>query len=331
MAGKPVYTVNARTIINMESGFKHKLLCDGPTFSAGSACTFSCCYCFVVDSMRKLRSTPAYSSVEGDHEDIVVRRANAVDIVRTQLTNTKGEPKYLSQHDTRVIYGSPLVDVAGNLELARETVAICKEILALTNWEIRLLSKSHLLPFIAVELEEYRHRMIYGVSTGTLDDDLASAFEKGTAKVSKRLESLHKLQESGFRTFGMICPILPQRDPAKYAEDILEAINDVNCEHIWAEALNVRGESMTRTCDALRNAGYEWEAAELARITPDKQTSAQEQAMAKEAWEQYSRNLFMGLQSAITRKGAVRKLRWMQYCNNNSRPWWERKAGVVVL
>jgi len=82
-----------------------------------------------------------------------------------------------------VIYASPLVDVAANMDLARETVEICKVILELTNWEIRLLSKSNLLPKIAESLTGYRSRMIYGVSTGNLDDPLAAAYEQGTPKV----------------------------------------------------------------------------------------------------------------------------------------------------
>src|SRR5436190_17847327 len=56
------------------------------------------------------------------------------------------------------------------MDLVRETIEACKLILELTHWQIRLLSKSNLLPIIARELP--RDRIIYGVSTGTLDDKL---------------------------------------------------------------------------------------------------------------------------------------------------------------
>lgn len=73
----------------------------------------------------------------------------------------RGRPKFRTlaggQPDRRVIYASPLVDVAGNLELVRETVEICRVILELTNWQIRLLSKSNLLPKIAEGLEAWWH------------------------------------------------------------------------------------------------------------------------------------------------------------------------------
>lgn len=38
MNAKPVIEIAARTIINFKSAFKEKLLCDGPTFSTGTAC-----------------------------------------------------------------------------------------------------------------------------------------------------------------------------------------------------------------------------------------------------------------------------------------------------
>jgi hypothetical protein len=174
MNGKPVFTVPAKTIINFKSGFVHKLLCDGLTFSAGTACCYECSFCYVPAAMRKRQPWMAEHGVTGKHEDIVIRRENAAEIVRRQLTDAKGKPRFNDPNDRRVIYASPLVDVAGNMELVRETVEICKVILNLTHWQIRLLSKSNLLPKIAQAIQEWnRHhcaRLIFGVSTGTLDD-----------------------------------------------------------------------------------------------------------------------------------------------------------------
>jgi len=125
-----------------------------------------------------------------------------------------------------------------------ETSELCKVILELTNWQIRLLSKSSFLPFIAKGLEQFpglraRQRVIYGVSTGTLDDKLASSIEQGCPLVRRRIESFHWLQNSGFRTFGMICPSLPQPDYLQFSKDILSAIRADRCEHIWSEVINV--------------------------------------------------------------------------------------------
>jgi len=99
--------------------------------------------------------------------DIVIRREQALESLRASLLTAKGTRKYNDPDDRRVIYASPLVDVAANVELAKETLETCRIILELTNWQIRLLSKSNLLTLIAAGIpDQHRHRLIFGVSTG---------------------------------------------------------------------------------------------------------------------------------------------------------------------
>ncbi len=337
MGGKPVYTVPGR-ILNLDSGFKHKLLCDGPTFSAGTACQYSCSFCYVPAIMLKSVGKPGGKYKES-HEDMVIRRFNTVETLRAQLTTAKGRPKFNDPNDRRVIYASPLVDVASNMELVRETVECCKVILELTNWDIRLLSKSNLLPKIAGALEEWNQkqfpkatflsgelgmakaRIIYGVSTGTLDDKLAAAFEEGCPLVSKRIQSLHWLQDNGFRTFGMICPSLPQSDEIGYdqfALDMAVAIRADRCEHVWAEVINLRGESFTRTIRALRDAGFNSAAEWLIKVQD------------KDEWEKYSRATFNAHANITSNMG---KLRFLQYVNKDNFAWWKEREslGAVLL
>jgi DNA repair photolyase len=317
MNGKPVHEIPAKTVINFESKFGHKLLCDGLTFSTGTACAYTCSFCYVPDMMDKQKPYLAKHGITAPHEDIVIRRSGAIARLRAELTDRAGRPKFKDPADTRVIYSSPLVDVAANMELVRETVEACRVILELTNWDIRLLSKSNLLPKIAEQLSTHRDRMIYGVSTGTLDDQLAKVFEEGTALVSKRLASLHWLQDHGYRTFGMICPSLPQPDYYKFARQMNEAIRADRCEHVWAEVLNVRGESMTRTVNALHRGGFEQEADMLNSVRD------------REQWEQYARHTFL----AHFTHDSGGKLRFLQYVTPRTRAWWESQqhAGAVVL
>lgn len=281
--------------------------------------------------------------VTGRHEDIVIRREDAVGIVREQLTDALGMAKFLDRNDRRVIYSSPAVDVAGNMELVREMVEICKVILVLTNWQIRLLSKSNLLPKVAQGLDELwaasditvpswhkghpKQRVIYGVSTGTLNDPLAKAFEQGTPLVSKRIESLHWLQDSGYRTFGMICPSLPQVDYDAFAGEMAAAIRAEKCEHVWAEVINARGESFTRTHAALKDGGFHLEAAQLKVVS----TNAL-------AWEKYARETFEAharIYGMVKRgDGASEpKLRFLQYVTKGTRDWWatQEERGAVLL
>jgi DNA repair photolyase len=316
MNGKSVYEIPATgSVINLRSGFAPKLLTDGPSFSAGISCTFSCAFCFV-GAIPWLKP----KHIVERHEDVVIRRKGVLTAVKAKLLDNKGRPRFQKPTDEgKVIYASPLVDVAGNVELAKETIEICKLILELTSWHIRLLSKSNLLPLIAKGLGEHgRGRTIYGVSTGTLDDELARAFECGTALVSKRIESLHRLQDDGQRTFGMLCPSIPQKDYNGFAQEMAEAIRADRCEHVWAEPINVRGASMQRTVSVLQASGFQEEARMLQAVSAN-----------RESWEEYSRATFLGHLPHYP----PGKLRFLQYVTAANRPWWSQyqTRGAVLL
>lgn len=315
MNGKPVYEVPAKSVINWNSGFKHKLLCDGPTFSTGSACAYSCSFCYVPAMILK---SPHTKDIKESFEDVVIRRSGALIALGNQLRSKKG--RELAEKPL-VIYSSPLVDVAANMTLVNETIQACQDILGCTRWHIRLLSKSTLLPKIAQGLcgncgeEEARARMIFGVSTGTLDDKLAKAFEQGTPLVSKRIESLRWLQDNGWRTFGMVCPSLPMFDSQyeRFSRNMMGAIRSDRCEHVW-----VRGESMHRTYNSLHNAGFVSEANMICEVSDN-----------KEAWEEYARKKFEAHAACVPGS----KLRFLQYVNNGNRDYWmeNRERGAVLL
>jgi DNA repair photolyase len=214
------------------------------------------------------------------------------------------------------------------MELVRETIEICRTILELTNWQIRLLSKSNLLPKVAEGLAgqapdlareiDWKARVIYGVSTGTLDDGLAKAFEEGTPLVSKRIQSLHWLQDNAFRTYGMVCPSLPHEDYTKFAREAAAAIRADRCEHVWAEVINLRGESFTRTLKALHAAKFDWEADHVDGVMT-----------YKNAWETYARKTFEA-HSSVLPKG---KLRFLQYVTPSTKAWWksQESRGAICL
>ncbi len=326
MNGKPVFTVPVKTVLNLHSGFEEKLLCDGPTFSLGDACAYSCSFCYVEAILKKLDRVRLLLAQHGlKHEDVVIRREEPLVTLLKQLCHSNGKPRFPDPADRRVVYSSPLVDVAANVTLVRETVAACRLILQHTHWQIRLLSKSTLLYLIANELADdhgAKSRVIYGVSTGTPNDRLASAFEQGTPLVSRRIQSLHKLQDWGCRTFGMICPSLPisSGDYGPFAREMAEALRVDKCEHVWAEVINVRGESMVRTVAALKDAGYEPKALELEYVSTH-----------PEAWEQYNRATFEA--HAEVYASSPGKLRYLVYPTPSTRDFWQHQIsrGAVLL
>lgn len=276
MNGKPVLYRDAKTVLKLDAeAFAEKLLCDRLILNPGDACAFSCSFCYVETMMmyQAPRILGAHEEKTGElleFSDVVIRRKNSVDILLGQLLKRSGERKFSDDQDHRVVFSSSTVDVAANMELLRETADLCNQILVHTAWQIRLLSKSHLLHKLVADRmipEKYHHRLIFGFSTGTLNDRVAKAIEMGTALVSKRIESLHWLQDHGFRTYGMICPSLPQEDYWQFSEEACEAIRVDRCEHVWAEPINVRGNSLVKTLAVLKSAGLDQEAHHLAAIS----------------------------------------------------------------
>ncbi len=317
---KPRFIVESGAVINSKSGFKKKLLCDGLTFTAGHACAFSCKFCYVEAMIfKKIKRLQAISKERNlKFEEMCVEIGDAPAKARKYLTRN-GKPRFDDVNDNRVIFASPLVDVAATMSQVNTTVEICTAILELTHWQIRLLSKSPLLVEVAKRIPvQYKNRVIYGLSTGTMDSDLAKAFEIGTGLVSKRLAALKWLQENGYRTYAMVCPILPQTDYDAFAQSVVKQIDIGKCEHVWAEIMNVRGDSLTATVQALRDAGRVDEADLLKKIAND-----------KSAWEQSARQTFEALAQVIPGD----KLRFLQYVNAKSQAWWtdRQEQGAVVL
>jgi len=330
MNGKPVLHREAKTVLSLNSlDFAEKLLCDGLILNPGDSCAYSCAFCYVESLPLKFlvrRVLKEHEEKTGEyleHSDAVVRRTNPMDVLLGQLLNASGGRKFPDDRDNRVVFSSSTVDVAANMDLLRETAGLLNLILEHTAWQVRLLSKSHLLHKLVADgmiPERYHHRLIFGLSTGTMDNRVARAFEHGTALVSKRIESLHWLQDHGFRTYGMICPSLPQEDYRRFSEEACEAIRVDRCEHVWGEPINVRGRSLVKTLAALKAAGLDQEAGRLAAISGPKHG---------DAWEEYARLTFLAHAQNIQ----AEKLRFLQYIDGKTADWWsaQRRHGAILL
>ncbi len=328
--GKPVIETNTR-ILNLNSGFQHKYLCDGPTFSAGTACAYRCSYCYVETIVG---TKPFVTSLLGGNrfQDVVIRRKDAITRLRRELCTARGKLKFKGGADEaakaagkpKVCYGSPLVDIAASKELAAETAEIVQVLLHDTDWDVRLLSKSPLIKLIAQSLTgEQKRRVIFGLSIGTLDDELARAIEPTCPSPSRRCEAHQWLQNQGYRTFAMLCPILPQ-PLGQFVRKAVEAIRPDKCEHVWAEVLNVRGESMIQTLASLENNQLHKAANDLRAICGQGK---------RRAWENYARETFLALAQAIPKREGGPKLRFLQYVTRESEAWWRDRAnqGAVLL
>jgi DNA repair photolyase len=372
ICGKPVYLVDTPPW-NDDSGFVHKLLSSGYTFTAGTSCVFRCTYCYVesmvlkqaavigiladaglpfdrvvirrVDAPRRLAEELTRRATRDDRECLVERLLSAEQCEKWGLDEAQRAVKYWGNpFKGKVVFGSPLVDIAATPELAAETVEMCEVLLRLTSFDLRLLSKSpYLASIVAKGLAERlpvetKKRVIFGLSTGTLDDHLAPAIEP-VPLPSERLAALHQLQDEGFRTFGMLCPILPQEDAAAFAKQAMQAIRADLCEDLWGEPVNFRarrtGAESKGGDDVRQRNSFEATLAGLRRR--DGAAAERFLAVAEDdaAWEQYCRDLFGALHAeAPKRSDGTTKLHWMQYPRNfDSVRYWDlqKSKGALAL
>jgi len=319
VGGKPRYEINVDAIINFNSKFREKDLCTGWTYSLGSGCHFNCKFCYVWSIVRQHTAVKMLlAELEKKNlkfEDVCVVRHAPLEKMRQQLLRRRSP----DIHTPGVVFTSPLVDCAATKDFALQTAAADRIILELTSKDVRHLSKgASYCTIIDAIPERFHDRLIFGYSLGTIEGELASAIEGRTASPSRRLAELNALQDRGLRTYGMVCPVMPRADLKDYAKRVIHAHRVEHLEHIWVEPINVRGESMTNTRDALTVAGFNDLAARVEAVSAN-----------KDDWEEYARELFHAFAAVIPPE----KYRFLQYATRATLPWWtaQRARGAVIL
>ncbi len=322
MNGKPVlYRKNAKTVLNMESDFLHKLLSTGPVLNLGDACGFGCVYCSTPSVARKF----VHGTLAGKaHAEVVVRRPNALELLEEQLAKLSEEQKAYPH----VVFASSLVDIAANTELMRESAEAFTMILkAAPAWGIRTLTKSTLSRGLVEAIPEaYHRRILWGISIGILDDAVARVIEVGTPSPTRRFASLHWLQDNGQRTYAMPCPALPMASPEEYrayAEKCRDLYRYDRCEDVFAEPINGRDDNFSKTVEAAAKGGFPELAWQLGLVGGKTEE-------ARRKWEDYARILFEEHARVIPPE----KLRYLQYVERkvNVEYWKAQKdRGAVLL
>ena len=131
---------------------------------------------------------------------------------------------------------SPWAERSG---LTRRTLEKCVE---RTGMRFRVLTKFDIVgddAWIAF-FREHPGRFVVGLSIGTLDDAWARKVEVGTSSPSARIRALHRLQDAGVPTYGMLCPVFPDALADDGVERLVEAIRPARCETVWSEPFNDR-------------------------------------------------------------------------------------------
>lgn len=180
------------------------------------------------------------------------------------------------------------------------TLAALRLLLERTSFRIRILTKGE--PggrgFNAL-YRRYRDRIVIGLSIGTLDDDWAACVEKGTLPPSARAGTHCGLQDAGFATYMMLCPVFPSQ--MRFIPGITELLGAHRVEHVWCEPYNDR---------------INWRHVQSSLPADSTDRVWLEEAFANgrhDLWSDYAARLYEAVFGAATRDGWVHKLRFLLY------------------
>jgi DNA repair photolyase len=312
---KKHFYYSGKTGIGYTKGFEKKKLAKY-SVNIGNICEFGCSFCYVPSVTRKQKTVR--SIIDQGYEVGEFSSYRYKDnVLRTVAKDLR---KFEPDDDSMVIFCTTC-DPCANSEHADTSVEAIKLVMEKSNLQVRVLSKSILIKIMAQKLSMHKDRVTYSLSTGTANDKISAAIEAHASPIGKRIEALHWLQGHNFRTYGMICPVLPSE--VENVETLIDNVRPEKCEHVWVEAINVRGKSLARTYEKLVDAGLNDHAEKLKKVMGN-----------NDSWVKYSKALFTRIQAEMKKRGELEKLRFLQYISRlpeEEKRFFENAEGAVCL
>lgn len=193
------------------------------------------------------------------------------------------------------------------------TERVLRKVLWRTSFRIRVLTKSAIVgtdKWISL-FRAWPTRFVVQLSTGTLDDNWARRVEIGTSSPTARIKALHRLQDAGVPTCGMLCPIFPDALNGDGVERLVAAIRPERCEIIWSEPYNDRNN---------------WRAVAAGYTNARSREAIERMFSGDEArlnWSQYAGQLYDRVHAALAKHNAAEKHRYLLY--QDKLMSWERE------
>ena len=129
--------------------------------------------------------------------------------------------------------------------------------------------------------------------------------EENASPIKERMRVLKKARRMGFRTYMMLCPLLPGiADSPKQIDSYIKFAESIEAEEIFCEAVNARGRGLILTQEALEKHGFH------------KEAEAVKAVRRQVAWSQYTYDLIRNLQSSVKKHFDIRKLSFLLYPKN---------------
>ncbi|MCA9032631.1 MAG: hypothetical protein KDA66_17570, partial [Planctomycetaceae bacterium] len=232
-------------------------------------------------------------------EGLVIGFEDVVDALKTELHDHHHKPG----KGMTVVYSQLTDGFSPTIVKDRTTRRILDILIDRTEYRIRVLTKNAVVGSQQWVRYFTKHadRFVVGLSIGTLDDAFAKRLEKGTSLPGARVRALHRLQDAGVPTFGMLCPVFPSVLESDELERLIAAVRPEFCERVWSEPYNNRSNwRVVRDCFDRKSFTYDW----LTRVYGEGN---------KLEWSQYATNLYQRIISVAKAEKWCDKLRYLLY------------------
>jgi len=309
---KTKFNYSGKTGIARTEGFSHKLLADY-SVNIGNICEFGCTFCYVPAVTGKQKTVQSILS-----QGYSVGEFSSYRYKENVLATVSDDLRKIKPGDRSTVFFCTTCDPCATQEHADISIEAMRLILERSDLQIRVLSKSVLIKEIATALTNSKDRIVYSLSTGTALDEISKSIEHYASPITLRVKALHWLQDNNYRTYGMICPVLPSE--INNVTTLVEQVRPDLCEHVWVEAINLRGKSLVNTFDELMAAGLEVHAHELKRVIGNRKN-----------WLEYSKKLFLAFQYEMDRRDVLDKLRFLQYVSKDDKDFFATQKGAICL
>jgi len=263
--------------------------------NVGTKCSHDCLYCStgsllrMHESFKNAGESPfrfGYGIVDPDTPERVAQDAKRI--------RNRG----LIQLCTTVDAWSP---DAQDYQLGRRCL---EAILSQPGWSVRILTKNAAVQQDFDFIEQYRDRVMVGVSltAAPAKEAQMTVVEARASRISERLAVLKEAHRRGLRTFGMLCPLLPGiADDHESVSELVDACLAFGAEEVFVEPVNPRASGLRLTHEALLQDGFVREAESVETIR------------AWDAWSNYCTELIATVQQVMAEKRALEKLRFLLY------------------
>ena len=177
-------------------------------------------------------------------------------------------------------------------------------ILAEPGWSVRILTKNTAVRNDFDLIEEHRDHVLVGLSLTATPEKagVMQIIEPNGSSNRDRVLAMAEAAARGLRTYGMLCPLLPEiADAPDQIDRLVKLAVQFKAEEIFVEPVNPRGQGLRLCQEALESHGFTVEAAAIAKIR------------SRRNWSHYVVDLIGNVQRSMRQHSDISKLRFLLY------------------